>query len=423
MKRRVVITGIGAVSPLGLDLETTWQNVLQGKPGVGPITLFDASTFPCRIAAETHDFSLASYLPDRRLHKVLNRGARFGVGAAHMAMADACLPNEGHYDPERMGVALGSSGARLGVQTMGQSYSSIQAANGIPCPQLSPAAVLYHNYHTISGVLAILHNARGPNTCISTACASGAQAIGLGLRMIQHDDADVVLAGGGDSMINEIAIIGFALLGAVSTRNEDPQRASRPFDRDRDGFVVGEGAAILILEELSHALARGAHIHAELAGYGSSLSAYRITDSPPDAKGPTLALQAALQDAGITPEEVDYINAHGTSTFDNDRCETLAIKKALGERAYHVPVSSTKSMTGHLIAGAGALELAFSVLAIRDQIVPPTINLDNPDIKCDLDYVPHQARPATVNVALSNSFGFGGSNATLVVKRYQPDPV
>jgi 3-oxoacyl-[acyl-carrier-protein] synthase II len=286
-------------------------------------------------------------------------------------------------------------------------------------PRLDPFAFLNRSFATGVSVLAIMHNAQGPALSISTACAASTQAIGTALRIIQRGDADIMISGGYDSMICEVDVLGFSRLGALSTRNEEPQKASRPFDRGRDGFVLGEGAAIVILEERSHALARGAKIYAELVGYGTTMKSYRITDLPPDGDGAIQAMEAALKDAGLAPTDVDYINAHGTSTPHNDRSETAAIKRVFGDDAYRVPVSSTKSMTGHLIAAAGAIELVFCVCAIRDQIIPPTINYEKPDPRCDLDYVPNQARPLTVRVALSNSFAFGGNNASLIVREHR----
>ncbi|MBI4588605.1 MAG: beta-ketoacyl-ACP synthase II [Candidatus Rokubacteria bacterium] len=418
MKRRVVITGMGAVSPLGPDLVSTWAAVRQGKSGVGPITLFDASTFPCRIAAEVRDSALDPLTgQERRLAKYLNRGARFGMAASRMAMADAGL-GPGADAPTRLGVAVGSSGSRPDLKSLGFICRTLTEPGRGPAA-LDPVGFLSRASSTGASILAIVHNAQGPTLNVSTACAASAQAIAAAFRIIQRGDADLMISGGFDSMICELDVLGFSLVGALSTRNAEPQKASRPFDRDRDGFVLGEGAAVVILEERAHALARGAKIHAELAGYGTTMNAYRMTDSPPDGGGAVQAMEAALADAGVRPSDVSYINAHGTSTAGNDRSETAAIKRVFGDYAYQVPVSSTKSMTGHLIAAAGALELVFCVCSLRDQIVPPTINYENPDPRCDLDYVPLQARPVAVGVALSNSFAFGGNNASLVVRAHR----
>jgi 3-oxoacyl-[acyl-carrier-protein] synthase II len=412
--RRVVITGMGVVSPVGLDLASTWRAVCEGKSGVGAITLFPAASFPCRIAAEVPDYSPDLLTAEERQYlRYLNRPAQFAMLATREAMESASL-GAGHYPANRLGIAMGSSGSRPDLQSLGRVYRET-TDRGVP-NALDPAAYLSRSHSSGAGVLAILYDARGPTFTLSTACAAGAQAIGAAFRAIQRGDAELMIAGGYDSLIGEVDMLGFSLLGALSARNGEPERASRPFDRDRDGFVIGEGAAILILEERGHALARGARIFAELAGYGESMTAYRITDSPPDGDGLWQAMAGALADAQIRPDEIDYINAHGTSTLQNDRSETAAIKRVFGESAFGVPVSSTKSVTGHLVGAAGAIELAFCVRAMQDQIVPPTINYDHADPRCDLDYVPNRARKASVRVALSNSFGFGGNCASLVVK-------
>lgn len=415
MNRRVVITGMGVISPLGCDLEKTWKVALEGKNGIGPITLFDASTFPCRIAAEVRNFNIDSSIGDKKLIKFLNRGSQFGVAAAQMAMADADL-HAGDYEPTRTGVSLSSSGSRPNLESLNLIYRTIEDSR---FPVINPISAINWNPNTGASIIGRLANARGPNTVFSIACSGSSQAIGTALRMIQQGDADIVVTGGYESLISEGDLIGFSLLGALSTRNEEPHRASRPFDRERDGFVLGEGAAVIILEDLSHALARGAKIYAELAGYGCSMNSYSITDSPPDGEGAVQAMEYALRDANIRPKGVDYINAHGTSTIVNDRSETAAIKRVFGPYAYQIPVSSTKSMTGHLISAAGALELVFCTLSLRDNIIPPTINYENVDPKCDLDYVPNKARAVKVEVAISNSFAFGGNNSCLAVKSYR----
>jgi 3-oxoacyl-[acyl-carrier-protein] synthase II len=415
MNRRVVITGIGIISPLGCDLEKTWKGTLEGKSGIGPITLFDAATFPCRIAAEVKNFNIDSFIGDKKLIKILNRGAQFGVTAAQMAIADADFHAD-DYEPSRTGISLSSSGSRPNLESLGLMC---QAIKNSAFPIINPVSAINWSPNTGASMIAMLANAQGPNTVISTACSGSSQAIGTALRMIQQSDADIIITGGYESMISEVDIISFSLLGALSTRNEEPQRASRPFDRERDGFVLGEGAAVIILEELSHAHARGAKIYAEIVGHGCSMNAYRITDSPPNGEGAIQAMKYALLDANLSPKDVDYINAHGTSTPINDQSETAAIKHVFGNYAYHLPVSSTKSMTGHLIAAAGGLELVFCIQSLRDGIIPPTINYENVDPKCDLDYVPNEACAVKVEVAMSNSFAFGGSNSCLVVKSYR----
>lgn len=415
MRRRVVVTGLGVISPCGLDLHSTWTNVVNGKSGTGPITLFDTSCYPCRVGAEVKGFDPAAYDCHRFMGK-LNRGGQMGLAAAIMAYEDAGLASAS-IDRTRLGVSIGHSGSRPRIPELEAAYKTLVESDFTRYPEWNPVTVLQLNYHTPTAAIAGVFKAKGPNSAISTACTSGAQAIGIGMRMIRHNDCDVVIAGGFDSMLTELDLLGFCLIGAVTRNNQEPDRASRPFDRKRDGFVLGEGAAVLILEEREHALRRGARIYAELAGYGTSMNAYRMTDSPPDGRGPDLSMAAALRDAGVAPEQVGYINAHGTSTYDGDLSETEAIKRVFGETAYRIPVSSTKSTTGHLISGAGAIEVVFCIQAIRERTLPPTAHLETPDPRCDLDYIPNVARHADVDVALSNSFGFGGSNATIVVTR------
>ena len=419
MRRRVVITGMGVVSPLGCDLETTWKAILRGESGIGVITLFDAFAFPCKIAAEVKGFDIKSFVNDEKLLKFLNRGAQFGIGATQMAIADAGLPS-GYYQSDRIGISVGCSGSRPSLESLALIYRAMENSSGaILFPTVDPVSVIKWSHHSGASIIALLINAQGPNNVVDTACSASSQAIGAALRMIQQGDADMVITGGYDSMISEVDLIGFSLLGVLSTRNEEPQRASRPFDRKRDGFVIGEGAAIMILEDLSHALARGAKIYAELVGFGCSLNAYSIADSPLDGSGAVEAMERALSDANLNPTDIHYINAHGTSTPVNDRSETAAIKRVFGEYAYQLPISSTKSMTGHLIAAAGALELTLCVLSLKEGIIPPTMNYEYKDPKCDLYYVPNKPPRAEVKVALSNSFAFGGSNNCLIVKRYE----
>jgi 3-oxoacyl-[acyl-carrier-protein] synthase II len=410
--RRVVVTGLGAVSPLGLSVEETWESVLAGRSGVGPITLFDASTFPTRIAAEVKGFSVAPYVRKRETARVLSRAASFGLAAAKMAWEDAGL--EGKVAPERVGVTLGSC-----LTAPGPTESNAWCRrhdDGVP-PQEAfedPFGFVRRSSHAGTALISAELGARGPAMSVYVACASGTQALGMGTKLVQRGEAEVVLAGGYDSMISEWDILLFSVINALSRRNDDPTRASRPFERHRDGFVMGEGSGILVLEEREHALARGAESYAEVLGYGGSLDAYRITDSPPDGAGAARAMARALAQAGLRPEEVGHINAHGTSTRDNDYSETQAVKGVFGEAAYQVAISSTKSMTGHLISAAGGLEACLSVLALRDGRLPPTINLDEPDPECDLNYVPHTARRRALKVVMSNSFGFGGSNGSVL---------
>ncbi|MFC1861062.1 beta-ketoacyl-[acyl-carrier-protein] synthase family protein [Chloroflexota bacterium] len=418
MKKRVVITGIGVVSPLGCDLKTTWKSMLKGESGVGTITLFDASTFPCRIAAEVKGFDIKSFLIDEELLKFLSQGAQFGVAAAQMAMIDAKLAL-GHYQSNRIGISIGCSGSRPSLESLALTYHAmVNSCGDIIFPAVDPVSVIAWSPHSGASIIALLANANGPNNVVSTACSSSSQAIGTALRMVQQGVTDMVITGGYDSMISEVDIIGFSLLGALSTRNEEPQKASRPFDRKRDGFVIGEGATIMILENLSCAVARGVKIYAELVGFGCSLNDYSIVDSPLDGRGAVEAMERALSDANLKPSAVHYINAHGTSTPTNDVSETTAIKRVFGEYAYRLPISSTKSMTGHLISATGALELAVCVLSLKEGIIPPTINYEYEDAKCDLHYVPNKPIEAEVKVAMSNSFAFGGSNSCLIVKRY-----
>ncbi len=413
--RRVVVTGMGAVSPLGLTLEDTWRAATAGQSGVGPIGRFDASTFPVQFAAEVKGFSVDPYVSKRSTRRVLSRAAGFGLAAAKMAWQDASV--DGSVDPNRIGVMLGSC---LTAPSLEESNAWCRIGDGgVPPEEASedPFAFIRRASHTGTTQIATEIGAGGPTASFYVACASGTQAIGTALNAVRRGDADVVLTGSYDSMLSEWYILLFAAINALSTRNDDPQRASRPFDRDRDGFIMGEGAAVLVLEDMERALGRGAHIYAEVLGYGSSLDAYHITDAPPNGEGAAAAMRNALQDGGIAPGEIDYINAHGTSTRDNDVAETQAIKSVFEEAAYRTAISSTKSMTGHLISAAGALEACLCVLALQDGLIPPTINLDAPDPECDLDYVPHEARRAEIRVAMSNSFGFGGSNGTVIMRQ------
>ena len=429
--RRVVVTGMGLVSPVGRDLETTWTALQEGKSGVGYISLFDAHSFPTKIAAEANGFDLAEYIGDAARWEEYCRNTKFAIAAATMAVANSGLNDFAALDRTRFGVYLGSGEGqqdfprfvdlvKQSTYTRGDHGARVDTAvftsRGIQ--QLHPIREAEQEPGTPAGHLAGLFGAQGPNSNCLTACAASSQAIGEATELIRRGDADVMLSGGTHSMIHPFGVTGFNLLTALSTRNDEPKKASRPFDRDRDGFVLGEGSGMVILEELEHAKARGAHILGEVAGYGSTADAFRITDSHDEGRGAIACMKEALQEAGLNPEDIDYINAHGTSTSVNDSIETLAIKKTFGDQAYRVPISSTKSMMGHPIAAAGSIEAIVCLLTIRDGVLPPTINLDNPDPDCDLDYIPHVARRKQVNAALSNSFGFGGQNTSLIIRRF-----
>ena len=426
MKRRVVVTGMGMVTPVGRDMETTWTSLREARSGVGPITLFDAASFPTRIAAEVGGFDLASYVKDADRWAEYNRNTKFAIAAARMAVDDSGLESYSGLDRSRFGVYLGSG---EGQQDFPRFVSLVhRAAKDGHVDTATFTKFGVHELHAIheaeqepgtpAGHLAGIFGARGPNANCLTACAASSQAIGEATEIVRRGDADVMLTGGTHSMIHPFGVTGFNLLTALSTRNEEPGRASRPFDRDRDGFILGEGAGMLVLEELEHAKARGARIYGEVAGYGSTADAFRLTDTHDEGRGGIACIRQAMADATLNFDEVDYINAHGTSTSVNDSIETLAIKKSFGDQAYQVPVSSTKSMMGHLIAAAGSVEAIVCLLTMRDGVVPPTVNLDHPGDDCDLDYIPHEARDRKVNVTLSNSFGFGGQNITLILRRF-----
>ena len=425
-RRRVVITGMGCITPLGVRVEELWNNLGIGASGVGLTTVFDAAKFPTRISAEVRGWDITHEGEQERDWHFCGRHTKFAAGAALQAMRDAGLAGGLTGDPSRLGVYLGSGegqqdfDAFTSMMTAAIEGDTLDVAKftKLGLETLHPLAEVEQEPNMPACHLAGLFNAHGPNLNCLTACAASSQAIGEAAELVRRGDADVMLSGGAHSMIHPFGVTGFNLLTALSTRNNEPTRASRPFDRDRDGFVLGEGAAMVVLEELEHARRRGATIHGELLGYGSTADAYRITDTHPEGRGAASCIRMALADAGIGPEAIDYVNAHGTSTSVNDRVETLAIKNVFGARAYRLPVSSTKSMMGHLIAAAGATELIVCLLAIRDGLLPPTINYEEPDPDCDLDYVPTRAREATCNVALSNSFGFGGQNISLVVGRF-----
>ena len=411
-RRRVVVTGMGVVSPVGIGLDAFWSALVEGRSGIGPITRFDASGLECRIAGEVREFQPEQFM-DRKEARRTDRFAQFALAASLMALRDAGL-DESRPLGSRAGVVIGSGIGGMDTWEAGHR-TLLERGPG----RVSPFTVPMMIPNMAAGLVSIRFGAEGPNRCTVSACASGADAIGDAFRIIQRGDADLMLAGGTEAAITPFAIAAFAAAKSLSTRNDDPPRASRPFDRDRDGFVMGEGAGILVLEALEHARARGARVYAEIVGYGATADAFHITQPAPEGRGAARAMRAALDDAGLPPEAVDYVNAHGTSTVYNDWYETVAIKQVFGEHAYRLAVSSTKSMTGHLLGAAGGVEAIVCVLAIQRGVIPPTINLDNPDPRCDLDYVPNRARAQRVDVAVSNSFGFGGHNAVLVFKRYE----
>ena len=408
MERRVVVTGIGAVSPLGLDAEATWQGMVNGRSGIAAITLFDATDFTARIAGEVKGFDPALCMEAREVRHT-DRFVHFALGAAKEATAD-CGLDFAQIDGSRVGVIIGSGIGGTGVWES-QHQVLMERGPGRVSPFFIPMLIT----DMAAGRVAMTYGARGPNMAIVTACASSAHSIGEASEIIRRDAADVMIAGGTEAAITPLSVAGFCAARALSRRNDDPTAASRPFDRDRDGFVMGEGSGIVLLEELAHAKARGARIYGEVLGYGATADAFHITLPAPDGSGQAAAMEAALRRAELSPDDVDYVNTHGTATPPGDPAETLSLKRVFGDRAYQLPASSTKSTTGHLLGAAGAVELIACLMAIRDQVLPPTINLENADPECDLDYVPNVARPAKVKVALSNSFGFGGHNATLIV--------
>ena len=409
--KRVVITGLGAITPIGNNLTDYWDGLLQGRSGVGAVTLFDASNHACQIAAEVKDFDPHQYL-DKKDAKRMDRFSQFGVCASKQALKDAKFEiNE--LNADRIGVLIGTGVG--GLRTMETQNENLITKGP---RKVSPFTIPMMISNMAAGLTAIHTGAKGPNSCTVTACAAGSHAIGDAFRIVQGGYADAMLCGGAEAAVTPLSYAGFCSAKAVSTRNDDPDHASRPFDRDRDGFVMGEGSGILLIEELEHALQRGARIYAEIVGYGMTCDAYHMTSPVPGGQGAAKAIELALSDGDLSADEVDYINAHGTSTQANDSNETNAIKKALGDRASQIVVSSTKSMTGHLLGGSGGIEAVATVMAIANDKVPPTINLVNPDPECDLDYVANNSREHQVNVALSNSFGFGGHNVTLAFKKY-----
>ena len=428
-RRRVVVTGIGCVTPLGSEVETVWKRLLAAESGVGKISLFDAGNFPTKIAAEVRDWDLTDVGEDPEKWRYQGRHTHFAVGAAKKAVADAGIM-DASLDPMRFGIYTGSGEGQQDfhrfTKMMVAAMDKDSPGDGLDLAKftqagldiLHPIAELEQEPNMPAAHLASLMGAQGPNVNCLTACAASSQAIGEATEIIRCGEADVMLTGGTHTMIHPFGVTGFNLLTALSTRNDDPQGASRPFDRDRDGFVLGEGAAMMVLEDLDRAKARGAKIYGEILGYGSTADAFRITDTHPQGRGAISCIRMALDDAGVDRDKIDYINAHGTSTTVNDRVETLAIKEVFGDRAYKIPVSSTKSMLGHLIAAAGATEAIICLMALRDNVVPPTTNYETPDPECDLDYVPNSAREVPCQTALTNSFGFGGQNISLILSRF-----
>ncbi|MGX9707824.1 beta-ketoacyl-ACP synthase II [Laceyella tengchongensis] len=411
MNKRVVITGLGIISPLGNDVNTFWNHLIAGKSGVGNITHFDTTDYAVKIAAEVKDFDPLNYI-DKKEARRMDRFVQFAVAAAKEALKHAELDMD-KVDANRVGVYVGSGIG--GLSTLENQHRVLMERGP---RRVSPFFVPMMIANMSSGMVSIHTGAKGPNSAAISACATGTHCVGDSFKMLQRGDADVMLAGGTEATILPMAIAGFSAMGALSSRNDDPQKASRPFDRDRDGFVMGEGAAVLVLETLEHAQKRGANIIAEVVGYGMTADAYHITSPDPHGDGAKRSMEMALSDAGLKPEDIDYINAHGTSTDINDKFETMAIKAAFGEHAHKLAISSTKSMMGHLLGAAGAIEAAVLALTLKEQIIPPTINLENPDPECDLDYVPNEARKARVRAAISNSLGFGGHNATICIKEF-----
>jgi 3-oxoacyl-[acyl-carrier-protein] synthase II len=407
--RRIVVTGLGLVTPLGTGVEKTWAALCAGQSGIGRITKFDPAAYDAQIAGEVRDFDPAQFIEKKEIKK-MDTFIHYAVGAAQLAVDDAGL-KVAPEEATKVGVYIGSGIGGLGSI---EHYHEILKEKGPG--RVSPFFIPMTIINLASGQVAIRIGAKGPNSCAVTACATGNHCIGDAFRLIQRGDADVMVAGGAEAAITPLGVAGFAAAKALSFRNGEPARASRPFDKDRDGFVLGEGAGVVVLEEFEHATRRGARIYAELIGYGMNSDAYHITAPPEEGEGAVRCMELALKDAGIAKHQVGYINAHGTSTMA-DAIETRAVKQVFGEQAYKIPVSSTKSMTGHLLGAAGGIEAVFSILALHHGILPPTINLENPDPACDLDYVPNQARKAAITVALSNSFGFGGVNACLIFKR------
>jgi len=410
-ERRVVVTGLGLVSPVGLDVASGWENILAGKSGIQPITHFEIEPFSVRFGGPIYGFDVEQYIPKKEARK-MDAFIHYGIAAGTQAIQDSGIEIT-EANAKRIGVAIGSGiGGVTGIENGYGAYLS-----GGP-RKISPFFVPANIINMVAGNLSIMYGLKGPNISIVSACSTGAHNIGDAMRMIQYGTVDMMVAGGAEMATSPTGLGGFAAARALSTRNDDPQAASRPWDRDRDGFVLSDGAGVVMLEELEHAKARGARIYAELAGSAMNSDAYHMTSPSPNGEGAADCMRLALADARLNMDQVQYINAHGTSTPAGDVAETMAVKAAFGDHAYKLAVSSTKSMTGHMLGAAGGAEALFTILAIRDQVMPPTINLDNPDEQCDLDYVPHTAREARIDVAISNSFGFGGTNGTLVFRRF-----
>jgi 3-oxoacyl-[acyl-carrier-protein] synthase II len=414
MKRRVVVTGMGAITPVGNDVATTWRSLIEGKSGTAPITKFDASKFPVRFAAEVKGFNALDYM-DRKEAKRADQYTQYAVAGARQAMTDARLVERNGMDPDRIGVIIGSG---IGGLKSFEEQHDVYRERGVG--KISPFFIPMFIADIAAGIVSMMFNAKGPNYATVSACATSAHAIGDAYRTIQYGDADVMITGGAEATVTPMAIGGFANMKALSERNDSPETASRPFDATRDGFVMGEGAGILILEELEHALKRGATIYAEIVGYGATGDAYHLTAPAPDGEGAQRAMKRALKDAGLEPKDIQYINAHGTSTPANDFNETRAIKAVFGEHAKSVNVSSTKSATGHMLGAAGAVEAIVSAMVVGSGVIPPTINYHTPEPELDLNYTPNTSVKRDVNAVLSNSFGFGGHNTTLAIKRYKP---
>jgi len=410
-KRRVVVTGVGLITPLGTGTEKSWENLLDGRSGIRKITQFDATHFPCQVAGEVPDFEINQFIEIKE-QKKMDRFIHFAFAAAKMAVEDSGLKIT-KDNADRIGVLVGSG---IGGLSAIEHYHTILLEKGPK--RISPFFIPMLIINLAAGQISIHFGAKGPNSAVATACASGTHSIGDAFKIIKRGEADAMISGGTEAVITPLAVGGFSSMKALSTRNNEPEKASRPFDRDRDGFVMGEGAGIMVLEDMEHALSRGAKIYAEITGYGMTGDAYHITSPPPEGEGAARCMRASLKDANIHPEEIEYINAHGTSTKYGDELETQAIKSVFGKHAYKCAVSSTKSMTGHLLGAAGGVEGVICALGIFNKIIPPTINLENPDPECDLDYVPDKARAMDINMAMSNSFGFGGTNACIIFKRY-----
>ncbi len=412
MKKRVVVTGIGMITPVGLDTETSWESLINGKSGIGPITQFDDKAVPTQIAGEIHGFDPEKYIEPKEIKK-MDRFIHLGIAASQMAMDDSGLKITPE-NAERIGVMVSAGmGGLPAIERVHDAYR--EKGYRRITPFFIPMTII----NEVAGIISIRFGAKGPNLSVVSACATGTHSIGESFKTIQRGDADAMIAGGTESTICPLGVGGFNAMKALSTRNSEPQRASRPFDAERDGFVMGEGSGVVILEEMESAMKRGARIYAEVVGYGLSGDAYHMTTPAPNGEGAARCMKMAINDAGIAPAEMGYINAHGTSTKYNDEYETMGIKSVFGGHAYKIPASSTKSMTGHLLGAAGGVEAVISVLALDRGILPPTINIENPDPECDLDYIPHTARKVQVDVAMSNSFGFGGTNACLVFRRFR----